>query len=422
MDMSNLYTLLMVVLLLSVAVSHDSLTASPVQELSVRHRYSLATWEVMRFPVKWLYKAGTFLFPYKLTTENQEQLVLDFFSTDREADGLQAQVNMAAAAGGTDLQELEERLKEVQASLADMQPQAEESLESAISDVLRQQGIATLGLDNILEQRGIPTIGLGPVIFPPVDFILDPLPTILIVSPRDRIERLESVLLNPNLLPSERSILEQDILEQENLSSIVENIGGLSTFPNIIALYDLRTTMNIASHEWLHSYLFFHPLGRNIHRNADMNTLNETTANIFGEEMGRLLVEHITGEHVPPPTPGIAQPCPEDRFCFNREMRETRLNVDDLLAEGRIDEAEAYMEERRQLFVDNGYSIRKLNQAYFAFHGTYGDSPSSVSPVHGQLQKLREASHSLADFIHAVQGVSSYQEFLRILTEKGIEH
>ena len=414
--------MLIVVFLLSAAVSHDTLTVSPVEELSVRHRYSLATWEVTRFPVKWLYKAGTFLFPHKPTAEDQEQLVLDFFSMDREAESLQAQVNMAAATGGADLQELEERLKEIQSSLADMQPQVEESLESAISDVLRQQGIATLGLDDVLEQRGIVTIGLGPVIFPPVDFILDPLPTILIVSARDRIERLESVLLNPNLLPSERSILEEEILEHENLSSIVENIGGLSTFPNIIALYDLRTTMNIASHEWLHSYLFFHPLGRNIQRDADMHTLNETTANIFGEEMGRLLVEHITGEHVPPPTPGVAEPCPEDRFCFNREMRETRLNVDNLLAEGKVDEAEAYMEERRQLFVDNGYSIRKLNQAYFAFHGTYGDSPTSVSPIHGQLQKLREASNSLADFIHVVQGASSYQGFLRILTEKGIEH
>lgn len=138
--------------------------------------------------------------------------------------------------------------------------------------------------------------------------------------------------------------------------------------------------------------------------------------------MSRLLVEHITGEHVPPPTPGVAEPCPEDRFCFNREMRETRLNVDDLLAEGKVDQAEAYMEERRQLFVENGYSIRKLNQAYFAFHGTYGDSPTSVSPIYGQLQRLRQASDSLADFIHTVQTVSSYQGFLNLLTEKGIEH
>ncbi len=412
----------MVAFLLSVAVSHDTLTTSRVEDLSVRHRYSLATWEVTRFPVKWLYKVGNFLFPHKPTAEEQEQLVLDFFLADREADRLQAQINMAAAAGGADLRELEESLKEVQGRLADMQPQVEESLESAISDVLRQQGMVNIGLDNLLRQRGIPTVGVGPVFFPPVDFILDPLPTVLIVSPRDRIERLESVLLNPNLPPSERSVLEQEILEREDLSSIVVNIGGLATFPNIIALYDLRTTMNIAAHEWLHSYLFFHPLGRNIRRNADMNILNETTANIFGEEMGRLLFEHITGEYVPPPTPGVAQPCPEDRFCFNREMRETRLNVDDLLAEGKVDEAEAYMEERRQLFVDNGYSIRKLNQAFFAFHGTYGDSPTSVSPIYGQLQALRQASDSLADFIHTVQTVSSYQGFLNLLTEKGIEH
>ena len=78
--MGNLYTLLVIVFLLSVAVSHDRLTASPVQELSVRHRYSLATWEATRFPVKWLRKTGNFLFPYNLTAEDQEQLVLDFFS------------------------------------------------------------------------------------------------------------------------------------------------------------------------------------------------------------------------------------------------------------------------------------------------------------------------------------------------------
>ena len=102
--MGNLYTLLIVVFLLSVAVSHDTLTTSRVQELSVRHRYSLATWEATRFPVKWLRKAGNFLFPYKLTADDQEQLVLDFFSMDREADMLQAQVNMAAAAGSADLQ------------------------------------------------------------------------------------------------------------------------------------------------------------------------------------------------------------------------------------------------------------------------------------------------------------------------------
>jgi hypothetical protein len=44
-------------------------------------------------------------------------------------------------------------------------------------------------------------------------------------------------------------------------------------------------------------------------------------------------------------------------------MRQTRLIVESLLGEGKIDEAERYMEERRQLFVQEGFEIRKLNQA-----------------------------------------------------------
>ena len=80
-------------------------------------------------------------------------------------------------------------------------------------------------------------------------------------------------------------------------------------------------------------------------------------------------------------------------------MRATRLRVDELLASGMIDKAEAYMEERRQFLADNGYYIRKLNQAYFAFHGSYADSAASVSPIHGQLEAVRQASDSLGEFV-----------------------
>ena len=37
------------------------------------------------------------------------------------------------------------------------------------------------------------------------------------------------------------------------------------------------------------------------------------------------------------------------------------------------------MEQRRQLFVENGYYIRKLNQAYFAFYGAYADVPGGAA-------------------------------------------
>jgi hypothetical protein len=92
----------------------------------------------------------------------------------------------------------------------------------------------------------------------------------------------------------------------------------------------------------------------------------------------------------------------ERPFEFGPFMRETRLTVDQLLAEGRIDEAEAYMEQRRQTLLDQGYVIRKLNQAYFAFHGSYAVGPAATDPIGGKLRALRDRSASLADFLQTV--------------------
>jgi hypothetical protein len=54
--------------------------------------------------------------------------------------------------------------------------------------------------------------------------------------------------------------------------------------------------------------------------------------------------------------------------------------VDRLLAEGKVEEAEQAMEAKRQFFAENGINIRKINQAYFAFYGSYADSPSPATP------------------------------------------
>jgi hypothetical protein len=60
------------------------------------------------------------------------------------------------------------------------------------------------------------------------------------------------------------------------------------------------------------------------------------------------------------------------------------------------------MEERRQYLASNGYYIRKLNQAYFAFYGTYADEPTSVSPIGVELRELRSRSSSVRDFLNRV--------------------
>jgi len=90
-----------------------------------------------------------------------------------------------------------------------------------------------------------------------------------------------------------------------------------------------------------------------------------------------------------------------------------------LLDRGEIDEAESFMENSRQTLVQQGYQLRKLNQAYFAFHGNYTEASASVGGAQGddvasRLRALRKASPSLGDFAWRVSEAGSYQEFLRI--------
>jgi len=66
------------------------------------------------------------------------------------------------------------------------------------------------------------------------------------------------------------------------------------------------------------------------------------------------------------------------------------------------------MEERRREFVARGYHIRKLNQAYFAFHGIYRQDPAPVSPIYEALKQLRAKSPSLRDFLDDLAAMRSY--------------
>ena len=83
-------------------------------------------------------------------------------------------------------------------------------------------------------------------------------------------------------------------------------------------------------------------------------------------------------------------------------MHITRVHVDELLAAGKVTEAETFMEQRRLFFWENGYAIRKLNQAYFAFYGAYADVPGGAAgedPVGPAVRALRAQSASLTVFL-----------------------
>ena len=112
----------------------------------------------------------------------------------------------------------------------------------------------------------------------------------------------------------------------------------------------------------------FTPLGR---RYNSLRGLNETVANIVGADLGALLAREYPLEQPPSYVTAAplgagngAQPSTmQDGVDFNAEMHALRLQVDMLLAGGRVDEAEAAMDAKRRFFADHGICIREINQA-----------------------------------------------------------
>jgi len=264
-------------------------------------------------------------------------------------------------------------------------------------------------LSALASQEGLTAdTPLGTWLLPPVSFQLTEPPRVLVVSPRDRIEVAQSVLLRPDVSLSAAEELEQHV-DSLGMSGLVVTIGGIATYPAIVPLQaSPLETLTAVSHEWLHGYLFFRPLGRAYFTSYDARMVNETVAELGGRELGKLLAEAFG---LPADTPApTADTGDTGGFDFRRQMRDTRQQLDALLASGQIAEAEEYLARRQQDFVAAGYPIRKLNQAYFAFHGSYGDSPASVSPLDGQIQTLRDASPDLGAFLRRVAQMTSSAE------------
>jgi hypothetical protein len=287
------------------------------------------------------------------------------------------------------------------------QPTAEAIMEEQVATVLADHGFGVLGQE-----------------IPPVEAQFTPLPLLLVVSPRDRIERIFSQSLTHGLNVAEQERIEAQIDETVDVSSLITGIGGLAAYPSmLLESASLNWVMEVTAHEWTHHYLTPRPLGWNYDAAAETRTINETVASIVGKEVGRAVVARYYPEHLPPEPPEPAEspqePAPEEppAFDFRAEMRETRVHVDELLAEGRIEEAEAYMEERRQRFVEHGYAIRKLNQAYFAFHGAYADEPGAAGadPIGPRVRALRQRAPDLRTFVAQAAGVTTLAELEQLL-------
>ena len=393
--------LIFVVVALLVFTPRSTRVLGPAHAAARGYEFGLVGWEISNFLDKWAHRAREFI-PWVGTSDEEKRERLDrYLALNEESKTAKRDIEREASvsnSGSDQSTSLQDHLDELEKERRGLRNDVEELMESAIDAVLRDLGIGEL----------------GPVTWPPVDFRMDSTPRVLVTSPRDRIQRLESILIDSEITLTERQAVEDAVYDNSGLSAIVLGTGGVATFPTVIPNdRDLLSTLDVAAHEWLHAYLIFKPLGRAYWSSDDLATVNETVANLFGEEVGRLAYERITGETLSPPGPFIPETDRNSReFSFREFMRETRLNVDEILGDGNVQGAEAYMEQRRIELHDHGIFIRKINQAYFAFNGSYGDNPASVSPIGEQVQELRTYVENVADLVKAIQGTTSYEGFL----------
>ena len=364
------------------------------------YRFSIAKWEFMVIP----HEVNQWIFDRQGEIDDEIGVVTEYFSVIKRIKTLKSEIqtiNTGSRQG--DSASLESELNRLQEQRMTLENTVEKIIERQIRETLAQQGIFN-PIDKYIKLK---------ITFPPVNFELDTLPCLLVVSPRHRIESMREILLQPNLSLEEIEGIEAKV-DKLDVSSLVVKLGGLSTpYPTLVTNEaSLRFTIDTATEEWLHQYLVFKPLGflylldlAGVSRNYEIATMNETLASMVSKEISSIVYEKYY-----PGYGNDGNQTAESEFDFNREMREIRKTVDKYLARGEIEQAEEFMEQKRQYLASMGHYIRKLNQAYFAFHGTYADRPTSISPIGLELKELKSQSASLKDFLNTVAVMTSRQD------------
>ena len=356
--------------------------------------------------------------PYAFERGSNKQIVFEYLRTTDQLNQTEFQIEKIfadpnitdKASTSAYLRAQRDQLTARQASLA---PFAESILQSQVNSALAELGLTT-----------------GGQTIPPLLYRSSPTPLALIVSPRDHIEQTTNISILPSITLDQQIKLEDDVAKSLNVSTLIVPIGGIGVYPTMVMeTTDLPWMLTVIAHEWTHNYLNLRPLGLNYSTTPELRTMNETTASISGDEVGLLVLKKYYPELLASsPTLSLLQSNiayrPSNRladttpFDYRAEMHTTRVKADELLAQGKVEEAETYMEQRRLLFWENGYLIRKLNQAFFAFHGAYADVPGGAAgedPVGPAVRALREQSDSLADFINTIGWMTSFDQLQKAI-------
>ena len=348
---------------------------------------------------------------YHLTAEDS-QVVVDYFAV---MDKINSETSaIEAISSGVMKGDLASHVQ----ALVDLEIQRDglSGKAGAVLEIQLRAALTDAGIFNPLDGR----LDLKST-FPPVQLTLQEPPKLLVISPRDKIEHLATITLNNGLSLDEIDKLETSV-STLHVSALVVDLGGIATYPSFVAnRYGLRFALSTAAEEWLHQYFFFRPLGfRYVLEQLGVSepdyivTMNETLAGMVSNEIAGMLYDRYYASYYPSTGQqnggGTAS-----GFSFNTFMRETRLRTDSLLAEGQIEQAESYMEQQRLVLASHGYLIRKLNQAFFAFYGSYADQPGFENPIADNLKALRDKSADLASFVRKATSLTNPDQLAKAI-------
>jgi hypothetical protein len=334
---------------------------------------------------------------------DQSQVVVDYFAIMDKINAEEQTIEDITSGDVTAHLNTLQTLEQQRDSLA---TQAQFVLERQVRATLNSLGIYN-PLDSILSLKST---------FPPVLLRLQEPPKLLVVSPLGNISRLATIPLNNNMSLDNINKLE-DAVSALDVSALVVDLGGIATYPSFVAnRYGLQFALNTAVEEWFHQYLFFRPLGfrygleeMGFNEPDYIVIMNETLAGIVSDEVANIIYNTYYASYYPPASSSGGGTAPPT-FNFNSFMRNTRLTVDSMLAQGQISQAETYMEQQRLILASHGYLIRKLNQAFFAFYGSYADQPGFENPIADNLTTLRDKSATLAAFVEQASGFTNPNE------------
>ena len=374
--------------------------------LTSQYAFDFLGWEIgsLAGKVKTHFADGDFAY---LNEQRRQQTVSTYFATadligqlDDEITRIHADPTDAQRAR---LPKLDGMLAGARQRLTDLAPATEAILQGQVATILAEEGI-----------------GAGPFgIFPPVATRFESPPLILVVSPREKIEIKTGAQLRPGMALDQMERLESDV-DRLGVSSLVVAIGGISTYPAMIMETGNRDwAVTTVGHEWLHDYLFLRPLGWSYGQSSEIIAINETVVDIAAEEVGDKTLQRFYGVPIPDRTRSNDAP-PRAR----RRPAGVQFQPGDAHhPPGRRRPARSGQGERGRevpgraaaLLLGKGYVIRKLNQAYFAFYGSYADGPISVDPIGRDLRTLRSRTTSLREFMDVTSRLTSYDDLKALI-------